>query len=274
MRINGRNRLACKTLIKDLDTSTSRSTSRRSRACRSRRTSSSTWSRSSQSYREVQPFLIATNGHEPARSACSRSRTARPLRRHHQVHPLRRVHLVVPGVLDRRPVLRPRRDRQRAPVHLRLAATTPATCAWRSSTTRRACGAAAPPSTAPRRARAASRSPRRSPRSSRRSSPAASEVACQRPRRFRHGATVGLDGPSASARPRPRAEPPARRDGRGRRSGSWRTGLLPPDPPRPRPCRRRRSAGRSWPAEGSSSTWRPGCRRRPPSPPGPGCSPT
>jgi succinate dehydrogenase/fumarate reductase-like Fe-S protein len=28
---------------------------------------------------------------------------------------VRRVHLVVPGVLDRRPVLRPRRDRQRAP---------------------------------------------------------------------------------------------------------------------------------------------------------------
>ena len=31
------------------------------------------------------------------------------------------VHLVVPGLLDRRPVLRPGRDRQRAPLHLRLA---------------------------------------------------------------------------------------------------------------------------------------------------------
>jgi hypothetical protein len=46
MRINGRNRLACKTLIKDLDISKP-ITSRRSRACRWRRTSSSTWSRSS-----------------------------------------------------------------------------------------------------------------------------------------------------------------------------------------------------------------------------------
>ncbi|VXB17890.1 hypothetical protein MICRO8M_100466 [Microbacterium sp. 8M] len=48
-------------------------------------------------------------------------RGARALRRHHQVHPVRRVHLVVPGVLDRRPVLRPRGDRERAPLHLRLA---------------------------------------------------------------------------------------------------------------------------------------------------------
>jgi hypothetical protein len=46
MRINGRNRLACKTLIKDLNPSKP-ITSRPSRACRSRRTSSSTWSPSS-----------------------------------------------------------------------------------------------------------------------------------------------------------------------------------------------------------------------------------
>ncbi|CAA9409597.1 MAG: Succinate dehydrogenase iron-sulfur protein, partial [uncultured Quadrisphaera sp.] len=43
----------------------------------------------------------------------------RALRRHHQVHPVRRVHVELPGVLDRRAVLRPRGDRQRAPVHLR-----------------------------------------------------------------------------------------------------------------------------------------------------------
>jgi succinate dehydrogenase / fumarate reductase iron-sulfur subunit len=46
MRINGKNRLACKTLIKDVNPG-SRSPSSRSRACRWRRTSSSTWSPSS-----------------------------------------------------------------------------------------------------------------------------------------------------------------------------------------------------------------------------------
>jgi superfamily II DNA/RNA helicase len=39
-----------------------------------------------------------------------------------QLSALRRgVHVVVPGVLERRPVLRSGRDRQRAPLHLRLA---------------------------------------------------------------------------------------------------------------------------------------------------------
>ena len=46
MRINGKNRLACKTLLKDVNPS-SRSPWSRSRACRCSRTSSSTWSRSS-----------------------------------------------------------------------------------------------------------------------------------------------------------------------------------------------------------------------------------
>ena len=46
MRINGKNRLACKTLLKDVNPG-SRSPSSRSRACRCSRTSSSTWSRSS-----------------------------------------------------------------------------------------------------------------------------------------------------------------------------------------------------------------------------------
>ena len=66
---------------------------------------------------------------------------------------------------------------------------------WRSSTTARACGAAAPSSTAPRRARAASRSPRRSRRSSGRSSPAASDGACLPARRLRREGYVGLDAP-------------------------------------------------------------------------------
>ena len=42
------------------------------------------------------------------------------LRRHHQVHPVRRVHDLLPRLLGRRGVRRPRRHRERAPVHLRL----------------------------------------------------------------------------------------------------------------------------------------------------------
>ena len=44
-----------------------------------------------------------------------------PLRRHDQVHPLRGVHDVLPGLLDGRLVLRTRGDRERPPLHLRFA---------------------------------------------------------------------------------------------------------------------------------------------------------
>ena len=107
----------------------SRSTSRRSRACRSRRTSSSTWSRSSRPSAQVQPFLHRRRRKPEGKERLQSRRAARALRRHDQVHPLRGVHLVVPGVLDRRPVLRPGRDRERAPLHLRLAATRAPRCA-------------------------------------------------------------------------------------------------------------------------------------------------
>jgi Succinate dehydrogenase/Fumarate reductase transmembrane subunit len=43
------------------------------------------------------------------------------LRRHHQVHPLRGLHHLVPGLLGGRPVLRPGGDRERPPLHLRFA---------------------------------------------------------------------------------------------------------------------------------------------------------
>ena len=105
---------------------------------------------------------------------------------------------------------------------------------------------------------------------------AASEVACQRPRRFRRGATVGLDGPSAApvralalslllgatgavvvpaaaaqATSRPRRRVRAGDRSRGRVAAGTGAG-------------RRGAAGT---ARGSSSTWHPGCRRRRPFPP-------
>ena len=45
----------------------------------------------------------------------------RAVRRHDEVHPVRRVHDVVPDLLGRRDLRRPGRHRERAPVHLRLA---------------------------------------------------------------------------------------------------------------------------------------------------------
>ena len=119
MRINGRNRLACKTLIKDLDISKPIYVEA-IKGLPLEKDLIVDMEPFFASYREVQPFLRRTPRPSPARSA-SRRRRARALRRHHEVHPVRRVHLVVPGVLDRRPVLRPRRHRQRAPLHLRLA---------------------------------------------------------------------------------------------------------------------------------------------------------
>ena len=168
MRINGRNRLACKTLIKDLDISKPIYVEA-IKGLPLEKDLIVDMEPFFASFREVQPFLIANSTPEAGKERMQSVAERELLRRHHEVHPLRRVHLVVPGVLDRRPVLRPRRDRQRAPLHLRLARRRAQTCASTSSTTRRACGAAARPSTAPTRAPAASRSRRRSPRSSRRS---------------------------------------------------------------------------------------------------------
>ena len=120
MRINGRNRLACKTLIKDLDISKPIYVE-----------AIKGLPLEKDLIVDMEPFFasLPRGAAVPHRELDARAgqgarpvgRRARALRRHHEVHPLRRVHLVVPGVLDRRPVLRPRRDRQRAPLHLRLA---------------------------------------------------------------------------------------------------------------------------------------------------------
>ena len=66
MRINGRNRLACKTLIKDLNPGKPITVEPIKGLPVREGPRSSTWSRSSQAYREVMPFLI-TSGHEPTR---------------------------------------------------------------------------------------------------------------------------------------------------------------------------------------------------------------
>ena len=69
-------------------------------------------------YRSVLPYLSPTD--EPGyRERTPVGRGPRALRRHHQVHPLRRLHDVVPVVLGAAELRRPGRHRQRPPLHLR-----------------------------------------------------------------------------------------------------------------------------------------------------------
>ena len=120
MRINGRNRLACKTLIKDLDISKPVYIEA-IKGLPLEKDLIVDMEPFFASFREVQPFLQANSAPQGQQGAPPDDRGPRPVRRHHEVHPVRGVHLVVPRVLDGRAVLRPGRDRQRAPVHLRLA---------------------------------------------------------------------------------------------------------------------------------------------------------
>ena len=108
MRINGRNRLACKTLIKDLNIKKP-IVVEAIKGLPLEKDLVVDMDPFFQAYKDVMPFLLPA-GHEPAKD----------LRRHHQVHPVRGLHHQLPSVLERRAVLRPAGDRGRAPVHLRL----------------------------------------------------------------------------------------------------------------------------------------------------------
>ena len=72
------------------------------------------------SYKSVMPFLV-TDQPAPGAGAHPVGRGAGPLRRHHEVHPVRRVHDVVSVVLVQGGVRRACGDRQRPSIHLRLA---------------------------------------------------------------------------------------------------------------------------------------------------------
>ena len=67
-------------------------------------------------YLEINPFLVATD--KTKQRAPPISRRPCPLRRHHQVHPLCRLHKQLSCVLDRWSVLRPSCNRERPPIHL------------------------------------------------------------------------------------------------------------------------------------------------------------
>ena len=159
-----------------------RSPSRRCPACRSSRTWSSTW----RLLRQV-PERHAIPG-ERRRAARDASGSSRPRSGRATTTPpsasCAPLHHVLPAVLGAARLRRPGGDRQRAPVHLRHAATRARTSGWRSSPTRTASGAAAPSSTARTPARATSRSPRPSSRSRPPSWSAGSEPDLRRASRY------------------------------------------------------------------------------------------
>ena len=68
-------------------------------------------------YRSVLPFLVADEP-EGDRGAAAVPRAAGRVRRHHQVHPLRRLHELMPKLLGATRVRWPCCNRQRAPIHL------------------------------------------------------------------------------------------------------------------------------------------------------------
>ena len=117
MRINGKNRLACKTLIKDVNPDKP-ITVEPIKGLPVEKDLIVDMEPFFDAYREVMPFLITTGQRADARAHPEPGRP-RQVRRHDQVHPLRGLHDQLPGVLERRPVLRPGRHRQRAPLHLR-----------------------------------------------------------------------------------------------------------------------------------------------------------
>ena len=167
MRINGRNRLACKTLIKDLDISQPIYVEA-IKGLPLEKDLIVDMEPFFASYREVQPFLISGSAPEPGKERiqsivdrevfddttkcilCAACTSSCP------IFWTDGQYFGPAAIVNAHPSSSTR-------------ATTRVMCAWTSSTTKRGCGAAAPPSTAPRPAPAASRSRRPSPRSSRRS---------------------------------------------------------------------------------------------------------
>jgi succinate dehydrogenase / fumarate reductase iron-sulfur subunit len=153
MRINGRNRLACKTLIKDLDIDQPIYVEA-IKGLPLEKDLVVDMEPFFESFRDVQPFLISNTkpekGKERIQSAAERARFDDTTKC-----------ILCAACTSSCPSGRTASTSARPPSSTRTASSsTPATsrtCASTSSTTRRACGAAARPSTAPRRARAASR---------------------------------------------------------------------------------------------------------------------
>ena len=107
MRINGRNRLACKVLMGELG---QKITIEPLIGFHGHQGPGRRHGPFFDAYKSVKPYLIADDA--PVGRERYQARRARPLRGHDQVHPLRGMHDGLPGDLDQRGVRRSCRDRQ------------------------------------------------------------------------------------------------------------------------------------------------------------------
>jgi succinate dehydrogenase and fumarate reductase iron-sulfur protein len=106
VRINGRNRLACKTLIKDLDIN-STITVEPIKGLPVEKDLIVDMNPFYQAYKDINPFLVAND--KPEKERLQSPRGLCSLRRHHEVHSLCRLHHLLPCILDRRSILRSKR---------------------------------------------------------------------------------------------------------------------------------------------------------------------
>jgi succinate dehydrogenase / fumarate reductase, iron-sulfur subunit len=115
MRINGRNRLACKVLLRDLNLAKP-VTVEPLQGMPVEKDLIVDMEPFFQSYREIMPFFIST-GHEPTREQLQTVEERERFEEHHQVHPVRGLHRCLSRFLNRRTVLRPGSHRQCPPVY-------------------------------------------------------------------------------------------------------------------------------------------------------------
>ncbi len=116
MVINGRNALACKILVKDVAPKVTIEPIRGLAVLKDLIVDMEPFF---DGYRAVLPYLVNDEDDRPG--AGPDAGRARAVRRHDEVHPVRRVHHLLSDLLVRRDLHRPGGDRERASVHLRLA---------------------------------------------------------------------------------------------------------------------------------------------------------
>ena len=104
MLINGRNALACKVLVDDVGAKVTIEPIRGLPVLKDLIVDMEPFF---DGYKSVLPFLINDSG-EPEKERRAVGRGARTVRRHHQVHPVRGVHDVLPDLLGRRGLHRAR----------------------------------------------------------------------------------------------------------------------------------------------------------------------
>ena len=117
MRINGFNSLACKILVKNLESDTL--TIEPILGLPVIKDLIVDMKPFFDHYKSVMPFLI-NDDPPPTTERLQSPEERRPVRRFDQVHPLRLLHHRLPAVLGRSELHRPGRDRQRPSLHLRL----------------------------------------------------------------------------------------------------------------------------------------------------------